>query len=25
VVLDERKHIDDHFPDLFDRWINLPP
>jgi 5-enolpyruvylshikimate-3-phosphate synthase len=25
VVLDERKHIDDHFPDLLDRWINLSP
>jgi 3-phosphoshikimate 1-carboxyvinyltransferase len=25
VVLDERKTIDDHFPDLLDRWISLPP
>jgi 5-enolpyruvylshikimate-3-phosphate synthase len=25
VLLDERKHIDDHFPDLLDRWINLRP
>jgi len=24
VALDERTHIDDHFPDLLDRWINLP-